>query len=99
MIKFFNKDHLLPGFIAGITLISVLYFFLIGIDKIFEYYFSRPLFIKEDAKQLIILATIIVWFRKHIKGGTIGFGSGVFMALFFGTLMYLFQKKTTFAIW
>lgn len=99
MSKFHFKDRFMVGFLMGSVSITVLYFILTGIDHSFEHFLGRPLFTKPDAKQLIILTTLIFLFREQIKGEELEKGRGLFLALFISTMAYLFYKKTNFALW
>lgn len=99
MRKFVLKDTLLNGFLLGITSIVGLYFLLSGLDIIALHTIGRCLFIKPDAKQLVILTTLIIAFRQQIKKDEMEKGKGLFLALFISAMLYMVQKKTNFATW
>ncbi len=99
MNNWWRKDTISTGFFLGVCVIFLLYIVLRWLDNLFYLSFGRPFFTKPDALQLIILATLAVFFRQKFKSDSFEAGKGVFLATFIATMVYLLLKKINFAVW
>jgi len=97
MTEKFPDSGFLRGFCSGILLITGMYGMLKVIDMLILYALDRPLFIRQDSLQLMILATLALLFREQFKKGSFQSGSGLFLATFLSAMGYLMFRKYNFA--
>lgn len=99
MINFKIKDNFSTGLGIGFFAITGIYFLLTAIDLIICRLYERPFFVRQDSKQLLILATVMILFRNQIKDGHIELAKGIYLAIFCSAILYLVHKKTNLALW